>query len=84
MSLTTNSERDLAELAKKVGRLQRGKGNKPGNAHTWFLGMEAVLRARSLFYLVKPGDEREVRKLRLLEKAAGDDEKKLAQIEYNS
>jgi len=83
MSLTTTSERDLVDLAKKVGRLQRGKGNKPGNAHTWFLSMEAVLRARSLYYLVKPDDQREVQKLKLLKTAAGDDAKKLAQIEYN-
>lgn len=66
MSLTTTSERDLVDLAKKVGRLQRGKGNKPGNAHTWFLSMEAVLRARSLYYLVKPDDRREAQKLQLL------------------
>ena len=45
--------------------------------------MEAVLRARSLYYLVKPDDKREVHKLKLLETAAGEDAKKLAQIEYN-
>ena len=61
MSLT--SERDLADLAKKVGLLTRDKQGKAGNAHTWFQKMEAVLRAKGLFHVVVPKDTRALKKL---------------------
>ena len=55
---SNTSERDLADLAKKVGKLLRDRPGKAGNAHTWYPSMEAVLRSRGLYYVVAPADER--------------------------
>ena len=80
---SNTSERDLADLAKKVGLLKRDKQGKAGNAHTWFQSMEAVLRAKGLFYVVAPKDVRELKKRAFLEQIADKDAAKLAQIELD-
>ena len=80
---SNTSERDLADLAKKVGLLTRDKQGKAGNAHTWFQSMEAMLRAKGLFHVVVPSDTRALKKLTFLEQIAGKDVAKLAQIELD-
>ena len=59
MSLTSSSEKDLVEAAKKIGLLQRDRLGKQGNAFEWFQRMEAILRSHSLYYVVNPEDKRE-------------------------
>ena len=80
---SNTSERDLADLAKKVGLLKRDKQGKAGNAHTLFQSVEAVLRAKGLFYVVAPKDVRELKKRAYLETIADKDVAKLAQIELD-
>ena len=66
MSLTSSSEKDLLEAAKKVGLLQRDRLGKQGNAFEWFQRMEAILRSHSLYHIVNPNDKREREKRMLL------------------
>ena len=75
----------MADLVKKVGILQRGRPGKPGNAHEWFQKMERVLRALSLYHVVEPKDDRELRKLEYLKASIGegkDGKAKVAKINY--
>ena len=80
MSLTSSSEKDLVEAAKKVGVLQRDRLGKQGNAFEWFQRMEAILRSHSLYYVVNPDDKREKDKRTLLDIVAGSDKQKQAQL----
>ena len=57
MSLTSSSEKDLVEAAKKVGLLQRDRLGKQGNSFEWFQRMEAILRSHSLYYVVNPNEK---------------------------
>ena len=84
MSSNAASERDMADLAKKIGKLVRDRPSKAGNAHTWFPCIEAVLRSRNLFYVVAPEDVREKKKRALLKTVAGDDKGKKAQLELDT
>ena len=80
---SNTSERDLADLAKKVVKLLRDRPGKAGNAHTWYPSMEAVLRSKSLFYIVASQDQRAKEKHDLLLEIAGKDAAKLAQIKLD-
>ena len=80
---SNTSERDLAEHTKKVGLLQRDRPGKEGNAFTWYISMESVLRSRSLYYVVDSADEREKAKRTLLDVIAGEDGPKKAQIKLD-
>ena len=86
MSLSSSAgDRDVTDLVKKVGILQRGRPGKPGNAHAWFQRMEQVLRAAGLYHVVEPKDARELKKLEYLKASVADGkdgEAKMAKINY--
>ena len=83
MSLTSSSEKDLLEAAKKVGLLQRDRLGKQGNVFEWFQKMEAILRSHSLYHIVNPNDKRGRQKRMLLMLVAGQNEEKRAKLKLD-
>ena len=83
MSLTSSSEKDLLEAAKKIGLLQRDRLGNQGNTFEWFQRMEAILRSHSLYHIVAPNDKREREKRILLMVVVGKDEQKKAKLKLD-